>query len=154
QHIAQAGLTGQAPLPMPSRGMGSRLGWGVYQLFTTGDDRQVFIAITSNSHWEGFCKEFELLDLWQDPSLDTNNKRAANRSRVIPRIAEVARSLTAAELVERLERVRVPYAPVNTPLDVLDDPHLNSGGKLFEVETEGGSGLKVPAVPVASNSFE
>ena len=55
QHVAQAAITGQAPLPMPSRGMGSRLGWGVYQLFTTGDERQVFIAIISNAHWERFC---------------------------------------------------------------------------------------------------
>ena len=40
--------------------MGSRLGWGVYRLFTTADDRQVFIAITSNGHWQRFCKEFGL----------------------------------------------------------------------------------------------
>jgi len=153
QHVAQAGLTGRAPLPMPARGMGSRLGWGVYQLFATRDGRQVFIAITSNAHWERFCKEFGLLDLWRDPSLDSNAKRAANRPRVIPRIEAVARSLDSAELVERFERVRVPYAPVNTPLDLLEDPQLNSGGKLLAVQTAGGDELKVPAVPVSSDSF-
>src|SRR6266516_4629500 len=153
QHVAQAGLTGRAPVPMPARGMGSRLGWGVYQRFATRDGRQVFIAITSNAHWERFCKEFGLLDLWRDPSLDSNAKRAANRPRVIPRIEAVARSLDAAELVERFERVRVPYAPVNTPLDLLEDPQLNSGGKLLEIQTADGDELKVPAVPVSSDSF-
>ena len=153
-HVALAGLTGRAPVPMPARGMGSRLGWGVYQLFPTRDDRQVFIAITSNAHWQRFCREFGLLDLWQDPSLDSNAKRAANRSRVIPRIEAVARSLTADELIERLDRVRVPYAPLNTPADLLDDPHLNSGGKLLEVRTAEGKPVKVPAVPVASDRFE
>jgi crotonobetainyl-CoA:carnitine CoA-transferase CaiB-like acyl-CoA transferase len=153
QHVAQAGLTGRAPVPMPARGMGSRLGWGVYQLFATRDGRQVFIAITSNAHWERFCTEFGLLDLWRDPSLDSNAKRAANRPRVIPRIEAVASSLDSAELVERLERVRVPYAPVNTPLDLLDDTQLNSDGKLLEVHTAGGDELKVPAVPVSSDSF-
>src|SRR5205823_5708540 len=130
QHVSQAALTGRGPLPMPSRGMGSRLGWGVYQLFPTHDERQVFIAITSNAHWERFCREFGLLDLWGDSELDTNAKRCANRPRVIPRLEALTRTLTSAELVGRLEGARVPYAPVNTPLDVLDDPHLNSGGKL------------------------
>ena len=154
QHIAQAALTGETPLPMPSRGMGSRLGWGVYQRFPTRDDREVFIAITSNAHWERFCTEFGLLDLREDPSLDTNAKRNVNRPRVIPRIEAVTRRLTSAELVGRLENARVPYAPVNTPLDVLDDPHLNSGGKLLETRTADGKTVKLPALPVASDSFE
>ena len=113
----------------------------------------MFIAITSNAHWERFCTEFGLLDLWRDPSLDSNAKRAANRPRVIPRIQAIASSLDSAELVERLERVRVPYAPVNTPLDLLEDPQLNSGGKLLEIQTASGDELKVPAVPVSSDSF-
>lgn len=154
QHVSQAALSGRAPLPMPSRGMGSRLGWGVYQLFTTRDDRQVFIAITSNAHWQRFCAEFGLLDLLEDPSLDTNAKRCSSRPRVIPRIEALAGELTSAELVGRLEKARVPYAPVNTPLDVLDDPHLNSEGKLLEVHTAEGVTIKLPAVPVASDSFE
>ncbi len=154
QHVALAALTGETPLPMPSRGMGSRLGWGVYQRFATRDDREVFIAITSNAHWERFCREFGLLDLLEDPSLDTNPKRNVNRPRVIPRIAAVVRELTSAELVARLEQVRVPYAPVNTPLDVLDDPHLNSGGKLLETRTADGRTVKLPALPVDSTEFE
>ena len=153
QHVSQAGVTGQAPLPMPSRGMGSRLGWGVYQLFATADDRHVFIAITSNAHWERFCREFGLLDLLADPELDSNAKRCVNRPRVIPRIEAVTRAITSAELVERLERARVPYAPLNTPLDVLDDEHLNAGGRLVEVRAEDGRGLKMPATPVDSSAF-
>jgi crotonobetainyl-CoA:carnitine CoA-transferase CaiB-like acyl-CoA transferase len=153
QHVSQAGLTGQAPLPLPSRGMGSRLGWAVYRLFTTRDERQVFIAITSNAHWERFCAEFGLLDLWQDQALNTNAKRSANRPRIIPRIQAVVGELTAAELVERLERVRVPYSPVNTPLDVLDDPHLNAAGALREVRTADGRQLKVPGLPLAGDGL-
>jgi crotonobetainyl-CoA:carnitine CoA-transferase CaiB-like acyl-CoA transferase len=153
QHVAQAGVTGQTPVPMPARGMGSRLGWGVYQLFTTKDERQVFIAITSNAHWQRFCQEFGLDDLGADPELDSNAKRAANRARTIPRIQALAAELEAAELVARLERAQVPYAPLNTPFDLLDDPQLNSGGKLFEVETAAGQPIKVPATPVSSNAF-
>jgi crotonobetainyl-CoA:carnitine CoA-transferase CaiB-like acyl-CoA transferase len=154
QHVAQAAITGQAPLPMPSRGMGSRLGWGVYQLFTTGDERQVFIAITSNAHWARFCTELGLLDLRDDPSLDTNPKRCEHRPRVIPRIEAVVRTMTSAELVARLETARVPYSPVNSPLDVLDDPQLRASGILHEVRTEDGRTFDLPGLPVASDSFQ
>ncbi len=134
--------------------MGSRLGWAVYRLFATRDERQVFIAITSNAHWERFCAEFELDDLLADPTLDSNAKRCANRPRLIPRIEALARTLTSAELVGRLEQARVPYAPVNTPLDVLDDPHLNGAGALLEVDTAEGATIKVPAIPVASDAYK
>ena len=153
QHLAQASLNGESPVPMPERGMGSRLGWGVYRLFKTADEREVFIAITSNGHWQRFCNEFGMEDLGDDPELDTNAKRAANRHRTIPRIEAVAASLTAAELIERMERVQVPYAPLNNPHDLLSDPQLNSG-MLMEVETEAGATIKTAGSPVASDSFK
>jgi crotonobetainyl-CoA:carnitine CoA-transferase CaiB-like acyl-CoA transferase len=148
QHVSQASLTGQAPVPIPARGMGSRLGWAVYRLFTTSDDRQVFIAVTSNGHWARFCAEFGLDDLGRDPALNTNAKRSANRARIIPRIEEIVRGLTAAELVERLERIQVPFAPLNTPFDVLSDEHLNEGGRLLGVRGAQGQTVRVPALPV------
>ena len=154
QHVAQASLTGVSPVPMPARGMGSRLGWAVYRLFTTRDERQVFIAITSNAHWERFCKEFDLLDLWEDQALNTNARRAANRDRIIPRIQAIASQHTSADLVERLERIRVPYAPLNNPLDLLDDHHLNEGGRFLEVQGAEGQTVKVPALPVAGDGLQ
>jgi crotonobetainyl-CoA:carnitine CoA-transferase CaiB-like acyl-CoA transferase len=154
QHVAQASLHGVAPVPMPSRGMGSRLGWAVYRLFTTGDERQVFIAITSNAHWERFCKEFDLLHLWEDETLNTNARRAANRDRIIPVIQEIARAHTSASLVERLERIRVPYAPLNTPLDLLEDHHLNASGQLLEVQSADGQTVQVPGLPVAGEGLQ
>jgi len=33
---------------MPEIRQGTRMGWGVYQLFTAADGEQVFIGITSN----------------------------------------------------------------------------------------------------------
>lgn len=153
QHVAQASLNGVAPVPMPSRGMGSRLGWAVYRLFTTSDDRQVFIAITSNAHWERFCSELGMVDLWEDQTLNTNARRSANRARIIPRIEEIARSMTAADLMDRLERIRVPYAPLNNPLDVLSDPHLVGSGRLLEVQAADGQTVQVAGLPVAGEGL-
>jgi crotonobetainyl-CoA:carnitine CoA-transferase CaiB-like acyl-CoA transferase len=153
QHVAQAIIEGHPPLPMPSRGMGSRLGWGVYQLFETGDARHVFIAITSNAHWERFCQALGLLGLLADPDLDTNLKRCENRPRIIPRIEAAAKNMTSAELVARLETARVPYSPVNSPLDVLDDPQLQASGTLHDVRMADGRSVQIPGLPVSSDAF-
>jgi crotonobetainyl-CoA:carnitine CoA-transferase CaiB-like acyl-CoA transferase len=114
----------------------------------------VFIAITSNAHWERFCTELGLLDLLADPSLDTNVKRCEHRPRIIPRIEAVAASMTSSELVGRLERARVPYSPVNSPLDVLDDPHLQASGTLHDVRLPDGRTFALPGLPVAGDGFQ
>ncbi len=45
---------------MPEIRQGTRMGWGIYQLFTAADGEEIFIGITSNAHWERFCTEFGL----------------------------------------------------------------------------------------------
>jgi crotonobetainyl-CoA:carnitine CoA-transferase CaiB-like acyl-CoA transferase len=153
QHMSVAAITGEEPIPFPSRGMNARMGWGVYHLFETGDGRQIFIAATSNAHWKRLCGEFELQDLFEDESLNTNSKRVEQRSRVIPRIQEAVGKCPLAELEERLNRSKIPFAPLNSPADLLEDPHLNAGGHLLEIEVSDGAKIKVPAIPISSDRF-
>jgi crotonobetainyl-CoA:carnitine CoA-transferase CaiB-like acyl-CoA transferase len=152
-YMSFAAMTGRALEPFPAARLNRQGGWGVYQLFDTSEERQIFIAVTSNAHWERFCKEFGLLDLYEDESLDTNAKRAAQRERTIPRIQEVVGKLGYRELSGRLDRCEVPYAPVNTPADLLEDPHLNSGNHLLEVAVPDDKKVKLPSLPMHSNRF-
>src|SRR5207244_9687501 len=48
QWLASFAATGEPSVPMPEIRQGTRMGWGVYQLFTAADGEQVFIGITSN----------------------------------------------------------------------------------------------------------
>ena len=56
------------------------------------------------------------------------------------------------EMLQRLERAGIPFAPINRPADLTDDPHLNSNGGLVDVTlTEGsnaGEQIKLPAIPL------
>src|SRR5499433_2032721 len=56
QWLAQYAATGEPSVPLPEMRQGTRMGWGIYQLFTAADGEQIFVGITSNGHWERFCK--------------------------------------------------------------------------------------------------
>jgi crotonobetainyl-CoA:carnitine CoA-transferase CaiB-like acyl-CoA transferase len=138
---------------MPEIRQGTRMGWGIYQLFTAADGEEVFIGITSNGHWERFCVEFGLDDLLADPRLADNARRVAARDWLPGRIAAVMRRYPAAELADRLERARVPFAPLRRPDQLVDDPHLNASGQFVDTPLPGRGTAKLPKLPVRSTAW-
>jgi crotonobetainyl-CoA:carnitine CoA-transferase CaiB-like acyl-CoA transferase len=154
QWLASYAATGEPSVPMPEMRQGTRMGWGVYQLFTAADGEQVFIGITSNAHWERFCREFELDDLLADERLDDNAKRVAARGWLPARIGEEMRRYPSAALAERLERARVPFAPLRRPDQLVDDPHLNAAHQFVETPLPGRAPAKLPKLPVKSTAYE
>src|SRR5947207_12223196 len=137
QWLASYGATGEPSVPLPELKQGTRMGWGIYQLFTAADGEDVFVGVTSNAHWERFCKAFALDDLLADERLDDNAKRVAARAWLPGRVAEEMRRYSSAELAERLERARVPFAPLRRPGQPRDDPPLNSSGQFIATPLPG-----------------
>jgi crotonobetainyl-CoA:carnitine CoA-transferase CaiB-like acyl-CoA transferase len=154
QWLANYGATGEPSVPMPEIRQGTRMGWGIYQLFTAADREEVFIGITSNAHWERFCAEFGLADLLADERLDDNRKRVAARGWLPARVAEEMRKYPSAELAERLERARIPFAPLRRPDQLVDDPHLNASAQWVVTPLPGRPPAKLPKLPVRSTAFE
>ena len=154
QWLANYAATGEPSVPMPEIRQGTRMGWGVYQLFTAADGEQVFIGITSNAHWERFCTEFKLDDLLADERLGDNARRVAARGWLPQRIGEEMARYPSAELAERLERARVPFAPLRRPDQLVDDPHLNAAQQFVDTPLPGRGTGKLPKLPVKSTAFE
>ncbi|HUM14508.1 MAG TPA: CaiB/BaiF CoA-transferase family protein [Candidatus Nitrosotalea sp.] len=154
QWLAQHAATGEPSVPMPEIRQGTRMGWGVYQLFTAADGEQIFIGITSNGHWERFCKEFALTELLADERLADNARRVAARDWLPGRIQEAMGRYPSAELSERLERAKVPFAPLRRPDQLVDDPHLNAAGQFIDTPLPGRGTAKLPKLPVHSSAFE
>src|SRR6185295_7498238 len=146
QHMAQYEITGEAPLPMSVK----RPAWGVYDIFETGGGGRLFIGVVTDTQWEVFCREFGETELAADPRLKSNGARVKERGWLIPRIAELTKKHSQAELAAKLERMGLPFAPIAKPWDLLDDPHLNSGGGLMPIKV-GDKSIKVPALPLALN---
>src|SRR5262249_56624182 len=67
QWLAQYAATGEPSVPLPEMRQGTRMGWGIYQLFTAADGEQIFVGLTSHGPSERFCQEVGLDDLLPHP---------------------------------------------------------------------------------------
>lgn len=148
QHMAQYAVTGQPADPMPAR----ISAWAVYEPFETRDGEKVFVGVVTDGQWRKFCEAFGLDELGADPALAENRDRVAQRERIIPVIEKAFGELTAAELIERLESIGLPFAPIRRPEDMFEDPHMRERGGLLEVTlTDGehrGDKTRLPALPL------
>ncbi len=154
QWMARAVATGQPSRPMAEIGQSVRMGWGIFHLFETSDNEQVFIGVTSNAHWERFCAVLELGELYADPRLSTNEKRVVAQEWMLPKIREAVIRYASAALQTKLEQASVPYAPLRRPDQLLDDPHLKASGQLLAVPMEDGRIGNLPKLPFTSNAYE
>lgn len=144
QHLAGAAVSGEIPPPMPERGRT----WSVYELFATKDGQQVFIGITSDRHWQRMCKTFEFDDWGGDPRLATNQGRIEARSWFFPELRQRLQRLDKNALMTLAEQAGIPFAPVNQPVDLWDDPHLNASGGFVDTLTPAGTRVKLPKLPL------
>ncbi|MDD2465641.1 MAG: CaiB/BaiF CoA-transferase family protein [Desulfobulbus sp.] len=144
QHMAGAAVTGEVPPPMPERGRT----WSVYELFTTQDEYQVFIGLTSDRHWRRFCDTFGFNDWLGDAQLATNQGRIEAGETFLSELHRRVRTLPRAELLTLAEKAAIPFAPVNQPVDLWEDPHLNVSGGLDAVALPGGGRVKLPKLPL------
>ncbi|MGH6969465.1 MAG: CaiB/BaiF CoA transferase family protein, partial [Stellaceae bacterium] len=144
QHMAGQAITGRAPLPMPAR----QGAWAIYEPFATADGEQIFVGVTSNAQWQRFCEHFGRQDLLQNPSYKTNEDRVRERPALLPIMEKIVAQHTRAELAALFDRVDIPFAPVAKPGDLFDDPQLNAGGRMLQVEFAGGAKAKLPRLPI------
>ena len=147
QHMAQTATTGEAPPPMSVRVSA----WAVYDIFEAKNKEQIFIGVVSDSQWKSFCQSFGLVDFIEDKDMDINSGRVEKRDIIIPKLQELFKTFTKKELMEKLDQTGLPFAPINKPEDLFDDPHLNESGGLLKIETPDGGSTKLPAMPIEMN---
>ncbi len=145
QHMAQYATLGTEAPPMSVR----QVAWPIYDLFDTADGAQVFVGVVTDTQWRLFCSEFHLPDLASDPALLTQPQRVQSRARVLPIVAAALRQYDKAALMEKCERLGLPFAPITRPVELFDDAHLNASGGLVPVDLPNGVATKLPALPLS-----
>ena len=150
QHMACSAVSGEKSVPMPE----GKTAWSVYDFFETNEGDQIFIGLTSDSHWKRFCDVFDLPELKNDPRLATNNQRAESRDWLIPKLKEIIIKISKAKVIELCEKANIPFAPLARPDELFDDKHLNESGGLVETRFPNGIKTKMPKIPMRMGSYD
>ena len=143
-HMARYALTGVEAPPMPLR----EPGWGIYDIFDTSDDHQVFLAVVTDTQWRAFCAAFGLTELAENEALATNRQRVDARDWLLPELGGVLKRRTLAEICDICEAVGAGFAPIRAPHELFDDPHLARPEARVDVTLEDGTSTWLPALPL------
>jgi crotonobetainyl-CoA:carnitine CoA-transferase CaiB-like acyl-CoA transferase len=141
-HMMQREVSGKEPEPMSA----GKRAWGVYDIFESGDGVRIFIGVVTERQWEIFTKALGEAEL-MDPGYATNNQRSLARDKLIPLVGRLLKKHPIAELERICEEGGLPFARIQTPSDLFDDPHLNAGG-MVPLDLPDGKPTKIPALPM------
>lgn len=125
-----------------------------YGPFLAGDGGTVMLGLQNEREWKLFCEHVLLQPpLAADPRFDSNARRNAHRTELKALILAVFGTLTAAQVIERLEAARIANARMNTMAEVWAHPQLRARGRVQQVDTPEGP-LDALLPPGAHSSFD
>lgn len=153
QHMSNAQLSGEEPVPMSTARTAKGGRTAIYDLFKCKGGKQVFIGIMSDPQWVRACSVLGMEDLVNDPALKYNAGRGAQREMLMARISKAVADRESKEVVDALVKAGVTVAPVNTPLSVMEDEHVSSEGRTLPAEIGGKSG-RLPPLPYESSEYK
>jgi crotonobetainyl-CoA:carnitine CoA-transferase CaiB-like acyl-CoA transferase len=121
-----------------------------YGPFRAGDGGVVFFGIQNEREWIALCTQV-LNDsaLADDPRFCTNPQRMKNRDELEALIEAKFASLTAAQLIERLEAASIANANMNTVESFLRHPQLHQRNRIGQVDSPNGPLMSfLPAITI------
>ena len=145
QHMVQFDIEGVEAPPMPER----TFAWPVYDIFTTRDDRQIFIGAVTDNQWRALCEILDLGHLLDDPALQDKMAQIEARPRTLPLFEAAVAGRDFDDLFARFEPAGIPFSPIMRPAQMYDDPHVNRPGGLIASSRPEGGGFRAPGLPIS-----
>lgn len=128
-HMLEAQIYGRPNTPMPQ----GKLPWGIYDIFTVKNNRQIFLAAVSDGQFAQFCKALGLEALLSRPEFATNNDRVLHKQELLQLVSDAVKNRSLEEMEQIMEEQGLPFAPIRRPDELLNDPHLMATGDLVDV---------------------
>ena len=125
--------------------------WPVYDIFTVGDGRQMFVGAVTDGQWKLLCGILGLGDYLTDPRLQSRMDLINARDWTIPVIAAALADRDFDELVAEFEDAGIPFSPIRRPAEMYDDPHVTRPGGLHVSSLPEGGSYRAPGLPVEVN---
>jgi len=108
-------------------------------------DSYIAALVYNDKQWAAFVEAVR--PPWaSDPGFATLELRARQIDTVYRLLGETFKERTTGEWLELLQGIDVPAAPLRTPAELFDNPHLNAVGFFETVDTPSGP-VRFPGVP-------
>jgi itaconate CoA-transferase len=123
-----------------------------YGPFPAGDGKVVMLGLQNEREWAVFCdKVLQQPGLTTDPRFSSNPKRSAARMDLYDVIVETFSTLTADEIVKRLDAAQIGNARMNDMHEVWEHAQLAARRRWTEVDTPAGKirAMWPPGMPEA-----
>ena len=112
-------------------------------------DGHVLLQVAGQPMFKRWCRLVGRPELFDDPRFADDDLRWENGDVLNDLMQEWCTGRTRAEVMELLEAAKLPAAPVSSPAEVLDDPHVAAMGFLERVDFPGAS----RPVPITATPF-
>jgi len=101
----------------------AKAGNATYNHYKCKDDRWIVIAhLQPDRYWPNVCKAMGLEELEHDPRFSTIEVRHDNAKELVSILDEKFATKTRAEWMEIFKKENVICAPIQTPIEVVNDP--------------------------------
>ena len=107
-------------------------------------DGQIAALIYNDKQWSAFIDAVK--PPWAGEQYATLEKRARQIDTVYALLADTLKERTTQEWLVLFRKLDIPAAPLRTPGELFDDPHLNAVGLFETVDTPHGP-VRFPGVP-------
>jgi itaconate CoA-transferase len=126
-----------------------------YGPFPVGDGNVVMLGLQNEREWVIFCdKVLEQPALKTDARFSTGPRRSTARKELYGLIVEAFSSMTAAQVVKRLDDAQIGNAAMNNMRQVWEHAQLAARNRWAEVDTPNGKilAMRPPGVPESFNA--
>jgi itaconate CoA-transferase len=125
-----------------------------YGPFPAGDGKTVMLGLQNEREWAAFCKlVLQQPGLAADERFASNSRRVANREALRALIGQTFDSLSAEQVIARLDEAQIANAHMNGMHEVWQHPQLGARARWRQVATPGGP---IPALlpPATTTAYE
>ena len=117
-----------------------------YNSFTTSDGF-VVIAVITDEFWQSLKSVVNVSSL-DDSKFDSSIDRLKNQAFIENELNKVLSTQTSDHWIDKLNKAKVPCAPINKFSDALNDEQVKHRNMIVEVEHPDGGFVKMPGNPV------
>ena len=117
-----------------------------YNSFTTSDGF-VVIAVITDEFWQSLKSVVNIGSL-DDSKFDSSIDRLKNQAFIEDELNKVLSTQTSDHWIDKLNKAKVPCAPINKFSDALNDEQVKHRNMIVEVEHPDGGFVKMPGNPV------